>query len=100
MKSNLDDLRVGVMSMMPPVDREDELRSRAEYYTQYARENILQESDTLRRELLWDRRDVERFVDSVRRGDEHRKWLLRDMQFDDPYHSSTPASIQRFEQAD
>ena len=32
------DQRFSMISMLPPVDREDELRSRAEYYGQYARE--------------------------------------------------------------
>jgi hypothetical protein len=85
--SNLDedrsDPRLSMLSMLPPVDRVDELRSRAEYYQQYTRENFVQESDCLEHEDLLEGH-IDRFVYLLRRGDDHRKWLLTDMRFDDP----------------
>jgi len=102
------DIRLSSMlSMLPPVDREDELRSRSEYYLQYARENFVQESDCLdfqqqqqrhslsssssssssarTRRGWWSEQQIERFVHHVRKGNDHRKWLLADMKFDDPF---------------
>jgi len=76
------DSRMSMLSMLPPVDREDELRSRAEYYMQYTRENFVQESDCLSFDD-WDAQHVGRYLFHLRRGDEHRKWLLNDMKFDD-----------------
>lgn len=79
------DVRLSMLSMLPPVDRVDELRSRAEYYQQYARENFVQESDCLDRHddgAAW---DVARYLNHLRRGEEQRKWLLADMKFTDPY---------------
>lgn len=75
------DIRLSMISLLPAVNRADELRSRAEYYTQYARENIAQESDCL--DAL-NRASFRRFFYLIRRGEEHRKWLLSDMKFDDP----------------
>ena len=81
------DSRLSMLSVLPPVDREDELRSRAEYYQQYARENFVQESDVFGREI-WDRQHVSRYIHHLRKGDEHRKWLLADMKFPDPFDKS------------
>ncbi|GKY93158.1 hypothetical protein MPSEU_000283800 [Mayamaea pseudoterrestris] len=78
------DPRLSMLSMLPPVNRSDELRSRAEYYQQYTRENFVQESDCLDHKPLR-QGHLDRFVHLLRRGDDHRKWLLRDMKFDDPY---------------
>lgn len=77
------DLRLSMLSMMPPVDREDELRSRAEYYMQYAHENFIQESDCLNHDDLKEGH-VARFFYYLRNGEFQRKWLLNDMQFPDP----------------
>jgi hypothetical protein len=74
----------GVMSMAPPPDRADELRSRSEYYHSYARECFIQESDCLDNDPL-DERDVKRCLYSLRKGHKDRKWLLGDMMFPDPY---------------
>jgi hypothetical protein len=89
--------QMSMISMMPPVDREDELRSRAEYYMQYARENFVQESDSLGHDD-WNEQHVSRYLYHLRRGDDHRKWLLKDMKFDDPYKSSVDnGRVDRFE---
>lgn len=69
------------ISLLPAVNRSDELRSRADYYRTYARENFAQESDCLDATNV---RNLQRFVVLLRRGEEHRKWLLSDMQFPDP----------------
>lgn len=77
------DPRLSMLSMLPPVNRVDELRSRAEYYQQYTRENFVQESDCLDHPVLL-AGHIDRFVYLLRRGDDHRKWLLQDMKFEDP----------------
>jgi hypothetical protein len=82
------DVRLSMLSMLPPVDREDELRSRAEYYTQYARELFVQESDCLSFATEWTEQHIARYLHHLRQGDEHRRWLLADMKFDDPFFES------------
>lgn len=78
------DVRLSMLSMLPPVDRPDELHSRAKYYQQYARENFVQESDSLN-SVVWDEQHVARYTHHLRKGEEHRKWLLADMKFVDPF---------------
>lgn len=87
----------GMISMAPPPDKEDELRSRAEYYHSYAREYFVQESDCLDNDPLWER-DIKRYLYYLRKGDKDRKWLLSDMMFKDPYKTALDHSrIVRFE---
>lgn len=94
-----EDVRMGMFSMLPPVDREDELRSRAEYYHQYARENLVQETDCLplRDDSIGRLRadDVQRFVFLLKKGEKDRQWLLQDMQFSDPYQKNFPKDLTR-----
>jgi hypothetical protein len=78
------DVRLSMLSLLPPVDRVDELRSRAEYYQQYAREHFVQESDCLDRDE-WQEFHLARYLHLLRRGEEQRQWLLADMKFPDPY---------------
>jgi hypothetical protein len=90
----------GVLSMSPPPNREDELRSRAEYYHSYAREYFTQESDCLDNDPLKER-DIRRYLYYLRKGDKDRKWLLGDMMFPDPYKNSLDQKrIERFEAMD
>lgn len=98
-KSSSGDARLSFLSMLPPVDRTDELRSRAEYYTQYARELFVQESDCLpAKPSEWSDQHVARYVHHLRTGNEHRKWLLSDMKFDDAFSISFDrARVDRFE---
>jgi len=77
----------GVISMAPPPNREDELRSRAEYYHSYTREYFTQESDCLDNVPLQER-DIRRYLYYLRKGNKDRKWLLGDMMFPDPYKNS------------
>jgi hypothetical protein len=93
------DARLSFLSMLPPVDRADELRSRAEYYTQYARELFVQESDCLPfKPSEWSDQHVARYIHHLRTGNEHRKWLLSDMKYDDPFSISYDrARVDRFE---
>ncbi|CAJ1940206.1 unnamed protein product [Cylindrotheca closterium] len=87
----------GVMSMAPPPNREDELRSRAEYYQSYAREYFIQESDCLDNDPLQER-DIRRFLYYLRKGEKDRKWLLGDMLFPDPYKTAFDVErIEKFE---
>lgn len=89
------DQRFSMISMLPPVDREDELRSRAEYYGQYAREMFIQESDCLN-DPVWDyEQHIQRYLFHIKRGDEHRAWLLQDMQFEDPYSQDVEKLAER-----
>lgn len=87
----------GVMSMAPPPDRGDELRSRSEYYHSYAREYFTQESDCLDNDPLHER-DIKRYLYYLRKGDKDRKWLLGDMMFPDPYKNAMDNErIEKFE---
>lgn len=87
----------GVMSMAPPPNKEDELRSRAEYYHSYAREYFTQESDCLDNDPLQER-DIRRYLYYLRKGEKDRKWLLGDMMFPDPYKNSFDKErVNRFE---
>ena len=74
----------GRISMAPPPDKEDELRSRAEYYHSYTREYFIQESDCLDNDPLRER-DIKRYLYYLRKGEKDRRWLLADMMFPDPY---------------
>ena len=78
------DSRLSMLTLLPPVDRKDELRSRAEYYQQYARENFVQDGDSLSADV-WENDHIQRFLYHLRQGEKHRKWLLKDMKFEDPY---------------
>lgn len=94
-----DDSRMGTFSILPPVDRDDELRSRAEYYHQFARENLFQETDCLPlgdKELApLHEQDVQRFTFLLKKGDSDRHWLLQDMEFPDPYKKSFPKDMAK-----
>jgi len=85
------------ISMSPPPNKEDELRSRAEYYHSFAREYFTQESDSLDNDPL-DERDIRRYLYYLRKGDKDRKWLLGDMMFPDPFKDSIDQErIMKFE---
>ena len=77
----------GTISMAPPPDKTDELRSRAEYYHSFAREYFTQESDCLDNDP-WREKDTRRYLYYLRKGEKDRKWLLADMMFPDPYKAS------------
>ena len=87
----------GVISFAPPPNKEDELRSRAEYYHSYAREYFTQESDCLDNDPLLER-DIRRYLYYLRKGEKDRKWLLGDMMFPDPYKDTLDQErIKNFE---
>ena len=88
----------GMLSMAPPPNKEDELRSRAEYYKSYAREYFVQESDCLDNDPLLER-DIKRYLYYLRKGEKDRKWLLGDMMFKDPFKNSLDQErINKFEE--
>ena len=88
----------GMLSMAPPPNKEDELRSRAEYYQSYAREYFVQESDCLDNDPLREK-DISRFLYYLRKGEKDRKWLLGDMMFQDPYKDTADMErIKNFEE--
>jgi len=81
----------------PPVDRSNELESRAEYYAEWTRENFAQESDCLAAEV-WREGDVARYLHFLRVGEERRRWVLKDYGFDDPFANVfDPDQVDRFE---
>ena len=84
-----DERLSGVISMLPPVDPAAELQARSEYYAQYTNENFFAESDCLRTSgggrSIPDEAMFARYFYQIRKGEEHRQWLLKDMEFDDPY---------------
>ena len=94
-----DERLSGVISMLPPVEPKAELKARAEYYAQYTNENFFAESDCLKTTTLvggGDKDDTDnrsipdetmfaRYFFHLRKGEEHRQWLLKDMEFDDPF---------------
>lgn len=110
-----NDTRYDMISMLPPVNRIDELRSRYEYYSQYAREQYNSEMNCLNPNihnyhhnhrnnhrkntdnnnnngmdiLLWNNQQmIEKFILILKRGNEQRQWLLRDMKYNiDPYEN-------------
>jgi hypothetical protein len=105
LEDRLSDSRLSMMSMLPATDRVEELRSRRLYYQQYARENFTQESDCLDvvgdsyAAAEWSVDNISRFTYLLRRGEEHRQWLLRDMQFPDPYSNSFDQKrVEKFDQ--
>lgn len=75
----------GEISMSPPVDRENELESRAAYYYSWTRENFQQESDCLETNNPWREGDTDRYAHFLKTGEERRQWVLRDYNFEDPY---------------
>lgn len=85
-------------SMEPPVDRENELESRFEYYHGWTRENFEGELDSLKKDP-WREEDVERYVYFLRKGEERRKWLLKEYRFEeDPFpHAFDHDRVDQFE---
>ncbi len=71
-------------SYEPPVDRENELSSRASYYRAFLNESFYQEVDCLISDP-WKEDQVTRFIHLMRQGEEKRRWILNDYKFDDPF---------------
>ena len=81
----------------PPVDRSNELESRAEYYAEWTRENFAQEMDCSATEP-WREDDVAIYLHFLRVGEERRRWVLKDYGFDDPFGDIfDPDRVDRFE---
>eukprot|EP00979_Chaetoceros_neogracilis_P018154 scaffold10555_cov228-Chaetoceros_neogracile.AAC.6 len=70
-------------SFEPPVERENELSSRAMYYLAYTKESFNQEVDCLFADP-WREDSLKRFIYLIRQGEEKRKWILEDYRFMDP----------------
>lgn len=84
-------------SMRPPVDRKNELRSRAEYYHAYLRENFNSDSQCLDRDP-WSEHDVQACLHFLRHGEKSRRYILKDYRFKDPYSCIYDAErIDKFE---
>jgi hypothetical protein len=97
--SRLDDENTDMMfSMQPPVNRENELKSRASYYHAHLREHINSDSQCLNSEP-WREQDIEVFLHFLRTGEKRRRYVLKDYRFDDPYKSLFDNErIKRFEE--
>lgn len=74
-----------IMSFQPPVDRQNELASRALYYLAFVKESFGQEVDCLTKNEIWREDDIIRFIYLMKQGEERRSWILTDYKFDDPY---------------
>lgn len=87
----------GTFSFEPPVDRENELTSRAFYYLAHVQESFGQEVDCLAKDP-WMEDDIERFVHLMAKGEERRRWIMKEYKFKDPYIDSWDGSrLDRFE---
>jgi hypothetical protein len=97
--SDLDEEGGGsvMFSMEPPVNRQNELQSRAEYYYTHLRENYNSDSECLDREL-WKEHDIETFLHFLRKGEKRRRYVLKDYRFKDPYKATFDADrVKKFE---
>jgi len=84
-------------SFEPPVERENELSSRAMYYLAHAKESFHQEVDCLVADP-WREEHLKRFIYLMRQGEEKRKWILEDYRFLDPYpHKWDEEQMQEWE---
>lgn len=84
-KQKSDRLDRRTFSFEPPVDRENELSSRALYYLAFLNESFHQEVDCLVSADPWKEDQVTRFTHLMRQGEHRRKWILGDYKFDDPF---------------
>jgi len=81
----------------PPVDRENELWSRAEYYFAHLREHYNSDFDCLDKNP-WKESNIEIFLHYLRTGEQRRKYILNDYKFADPYKSKFPVErVNNFE---
>lgn len=83
-QSMKDAVASGTFSMAPPVDRENELTSRANYYHGHTREHFDGDSDCLKADP-WREENVDTFLNVLRSGEYKRTWVMKDYKFDDPY---------------
>ena len=109
--SKLEKLQLEKPTMLP-VNRDDELKSRANYYYNYAREQIEQESDIFET-LDWSltagykgdhvkeesssptsltKDQIHRYFYFLRKGEEQRLYILRKYKFEDPCPTSFDSS--------
>ena len=102
------------LSMMPPLNYQDELQSRSAYYQQYLREHFVQESDCFHQATTtttsrmqraggggrkqrphhtsgWvlSEGSITRFHKLLHQGYQQREWLLRDLQYDSANDETT-----------
>ena len=84
LQSMTDAISSGTFSMAPPVDRENELTSRANYYHRHTREHFDGDSDCLKADP-WREETVDTFLHVLRSGEYKRTWVMKDYKFDDPY---------------
>jgi hypothetical protein len=84
LKSVKDALASGTFSLGPPVDRENELDSRAIYYHGHTREHFDGEYNCLKWDP-WKEEHVDRYLHFLHDGEHKRKWVMNDYKFPDSY---------------
>jgi hypothetical protein len=85
-------------SFQPPVDREDELESRVNYYHMHLRENFDSDASCLDRDP-WVERDLSIYLHFLRSGEKKRRYVLQEYKFGDPYQFSFDEErVKRFEE--
>jgi hypothetical protein len=83
--------------MEPPVNRKNELESRADYYYTHLRENYNSDSECLDQEP-WKENDIEIFLSFLKKGEKGRRYVLKDYRFKDPFKTSFDADrVKKFE---
>jgi hypothetical protein len=83
--NRLDMKNFKTLSFEPPVERDNELKSRSLYYLAFIKESFGQEVDCLTKNIPWREDDVVRFSYLMEQGEKRRAWILEDYKFDDPY---------------
>jgi hypothetical protein len=83
-KQSLIDSLHGIGSLAPPVDRQNELESRYNYYLAHVLERFAGHTHILDRDP-WTEDCVESLIKILRNGEYARQWVLADYKFDDPY---------------
>lgn len=91
-KDRLDLINGNSFQYAPPVDRQNELSSRAMYYLAFLQESFHQEIDCLvlypnsnkndSNSQFWKEEQVKRFVYLMRQGEKRRQWILMSYKFD------------------
>ena len=72
------------MAMSPVLNYQDSMESRYQYYLQYLREEYQNNHDA----------SLQYAVSLIRRGEEQRKWLLKDMKYENNVHALNESLLQ------
>ena len=96
--SKVGDDAIDMFSVQPPVNRDNELTSRVNYYHAHLREHINSDSQCLNADP-WTESDIATFLHFLRTGEKRRRYVLKDYRFEDPYKSVfDDERIKKFEE--